>query len=246
MLFLVIFTISVHGEKVCSYVPQNDCLDEWDCPTYYYLYPGDGQLHLQTFDEETYAKHADFGGGYTLTDEDCNNIPNCPMNPSAEDEGLICESDAIAFAADLEHDHYEDFTDAEFAAMDTETMPEGTASDLDNCKTIYDVYEVVCTGEETTELETTEDATTELETTTSAPNELCATYTSAASCPASYCVIKNNRHGDFKKCKRVKCEQFYADEAGCGWSAECEPKYTKDGLFKKCKLTNPLKVGKGI
>jgi len=218
--------------KVCSYVPQNDCLDEWDCPTYYYYYNGEG--FLQTEDEEVYAKHAAFGGGSELIDTDCNNLPDCPLNPSAEHEGIICEADSVKFMDQLEHSHisgtgyYEDATDAELAAMDFETRPEGTTSNLNNCKTIFDVYEVVCTGGEA-------------ETETEETGELCATYTTAASCPASYCVIKNDRHGDFKKCKRVLCKQFNADEAGCGWSAECEPKYKKDGSFKKCKLTNPLK-----
>jgi hypothetical protein len=78
-------------------------------------------------------------------------LPACPLTPSAEDEGIICESDSIAFMVDFaNHDeyrgYYEQFTDEEVAAMDFDTRPEGTVGDLDNCKTIYDVYEVVCTG----------------------------------------------------------------------------------------------------
>jgi hypothetical protein len=307
------------------------------------MYNGVG--FLQTEDEETYAKHDNWGGGYDLIDGDCANLPACPLTPSAEDEGIICEADAIAFMVDFEnHDeyrgYYEQFTDAEVAAMDFDTRPEGTVSDLDNCKTIYDVYEVVCTGEAEEEeagckyepadecdadWECTDnrdeyhpfifatnvydydcaklpncpmvpdssmgedyrcesdsvwfasnngetlftDASaqsmrpegtsgtlnncyshdvykvvgtceTAEEVTTAESGELCETYVTAASCPASYCVIKNDRNGAFKKCKRVQCKSFSADEAACEASAECYPKYKFGAFINKCLLKKNL------
>ena len=38
--------------------------------------------------------------------------------------------------------HYSFYHDGQLETLDVTTRPEGTVSDLDNCKTIYDVYEV--------------------------------------------------------------------------------------------------------
>jgi len=212
---LALVVLHVDAGKVCSFVPQNDCLDDWDCETYTYngyLYTGDEKpLYLST-------------GKIRMFDYDCTSIEQCPMTPTAENEGMICEADAV-WAQGIANAAYVD-TDA-ISDLDL-TMPDGTVSDLNNCEGLYDVYEVVCVDEEE------DSATTELETTEAPEGESCDGLSQSTCATKSYCrEMTKPSNGSFKKCKQKTCKHLVEDT--CIESPHCFPKYRGDQTFKKCK-----------
>merc|ERR1712224_808301 len=143
---------------------------------------------------------------------DCGGIESCPM--VIDDmlmEGMICEADADE----------DGFT------------PAGTSSDLDNCDQ-FDVYQVVCVAKpETTAPEATEDPASE--------PVACGEINDSSACDnTSYCRVKNDNSGSFKKCKPEKCKPMSED--ACNEAYHCAPKYRKDGSFKVCKIDKSKKA----
>merc|ERR1719402_795572 len=68
-------------------------------------------------------------GEIRMFDYDCGNIAVCPMTPTVENDGMICEADAV-WAQEIPN---ADFVDV-IAISDLDlTMPDGTVSDLNNC-----------------------------------------------------------------------------------------------------------------
>jgi len=141
--------VAAHG-KSCSYVPveSDDCLPKWGCD-YYDTWENCDDFWNKYMEKNPDVNYPDIdwndevvlvGDDYVRTcDDDCDNLPDCPANPTEENWGMICEADAAwATNADYEGSNYI------YGNIDLQfQMPMGTSEYENNCG-VYDVYEVVC------------------------------------------------------------------------------------------------------